>query len=257
MSALDGRTVLVTRPRHQAQDLAEPLEGLGAKVFLLPTIGIAPPEDSAPFDEALRGLAAYDWVVLTSVNGVEAVRARMAELGLSPETLSSRKLAVIGPSTGRALSEAFRAPDLMPSEYVAEAIAEALGDVAGQRFLLARADLARRELAETLRARGAVVDEVPAYRIVRETSDADLPEEVPDFITLTSSEAARATREALMAKGRGEWMSQSTLACIGPITAATVAELGYATPIVAREYTIPGLIDAMLEYTLRPEATHA
>jgi len=212
----------------------------------MPTIGIAPPIDTTVLDDALCNLYRYDWVVLTSVNGVEAVRQRMEDLEIPFGSLMNRKIAVIGPSTARAFAESFRKPDLIPTEYVSEAIGEALGDVNRQRFLLARADLARRDLAALLTDRGAIVDEATAYRIVRETNEVDLPIQAPTYITLTSAEAARATNDTLRQKGRENWMKESAIACIGPITANAVRALGYQPAVVARDYTIPGLIEAML-----------
>lgn len=244
--ALQGKSVLVTRPRHQVRDLAEPLEALGAEVIVMPTIGIAPPEDTTILDDALCNLYRYDWVVLTSVNGVEAVRQRMEDLEIPLGYLMNRKIAVIGPSTAKAFAEHFRKPDLIPAEYVSEAIGEALGDVSGQRFLLARADLARRDLADMLNNGGAKVDEATAYRIVREANEIELPHQAPNYITLTSAEAARATDDKLKQKGRESWMRESAIACIGPITANAVRELGYEPKTIARDYTIPGLIEAML-----------
>lgn len=244
---LQGLTVLVTRPKAQAPGLVRPLEELGAEIFSMPAIEVAPPEDLGQLDSALRRLDQFDWVVLTSVNGVDAVRKRMEEIGVPPEDLKVRKLAVIGPATGAALAAAFRIPDIMPSEYISEAIAEALGDVAGKRFLLARADIARRDLAEILISKGAAVTEVAAYRIVSPTS-SELPERAPDVITLTSSAAARGTRDALASAGYEDWMRKAALICIGPITAATVRELGYEPAVIANEYTIPGLVEALSAY---------
>lgn len=199
---LKGRSVLVTRPEHQAAELVLPLRGLGAEVFVLPAIDIAPPLDLDSFDRALSNLSGYDWVVLTSVNGVEAVRARMEALGIPLSALSSPKVAVIGPATGAAFASAFRTADAMPGEYVSEAIADALGDVRGLRILLARADLARKELAEILTAAGAIVDEVTAYRIVSpQHSSHPLPNSCPDAITLTSSAAARGTERGVDGAG--------------------------------------------------------
>lgn len=244
--ALAGRTILITRPAHQTKDLQEPLEGLGARVLSMPVIEIVEPEDFGPLDEALNGLESFDWVVFTSANGVEAVRARMSHLGLSASVLTSRRLAVIGPATGAALESSFRAADLMPASYVSEAISEALGDVNGQRFLLARADLARKDLSDLLRGAGAVVQDVVVYRIVRPVVDVDLADEAPDIITLTSSSAARATEEALQRAGRGHWMHEAKLVCIGPITAETVTELGYPIGAVADEFTMAGLVQAIV-----------
>ena len=246
MNPLDGKTVLVTRPARQAAGLADPLRALGATVFLLPAIAIAPPEDAAPLDAALRKVARYDWIVATSVNGVEALAARASALGVT-EAVAGRRLAAVGPATAAAMREAFREPDAVPEDFVGEAVAGAMGEVRGLRVLLARADIARPELPTRLREAGAILDDVAAYRIVRPASDAPLPDATPDWIALTSSSAVVGTRDALAARGRGEWMRGSRLACIGPLTAATVREMGYEVAVMAAESTMEGLVAAMVE----------
>ncbi|MGV3618410.1 MAG: uroporphyrinogen-III synthase [Fimbriimonas sp.] len=246
---LAGKTILVTRPAKQAAGLVEPLVAQGATVFTLPAIEIAPPEDPAPFDEALRNLGRYDWIVLTSVNGVDALSGRLTELGLPIHPVLDRRLAVVGPATADAVRRAFREPDLIPTEYVSDAVADAMGPVAGLRFLLPRADIARKELPTILRKRGAVVDDVAAYQIVRPRDETPLPDQAPDMITLTSSSAVYGTRDALAARGKEAWMREARLACIGPITAATVRDLGYEVAVMAEAYTIAGLVDALVKET--------
>jgi uroporphyrinogen-III synthase len=150
----------------------------------------------------------------------------------------------------------FRAPDVVPQDYVSEAIAEALPDVRGLRFLLARADIARRDLAHILRDRGAIVDEVTAYRIVPAEGSINLPSSAPDFITLTSAASARAAFEQLKSKGFEQWMRESSLVTIGPITSAAVRELGLTVAIEADEFTVPGMIAAIVERT-EGQAVHA
>src|ERR1043166_7280283 len=157
MKPLAGKSVLVTRPRAQAASLVADLEALGAQVHQMPVIEIEPPESMEPLDDALQNLSSYDWVVLTSVNGVKAVTKRMQDLSISIDHLATRKLATIGPATADELAKTVRAPDLVPSEYVSEAIAEALirtMPTSKARFLLARADIARKDLAHLLRAQG-------------------------------------------------------------------------------------------------------
>lgn len=249
---LSGKSVLVTRPKHQAEGLAQELERLGATVTQLPVIEIAPLEGTEALDAALARLADYDWLVLTSVNGVAAVRERLTALGIDLTVLGSRKIAAIGPATAASVQEwVGREPDLVPPEYVSESIAETIdwpeASVA-PRFLLARADIARKDLANLLREKGAEVDEVAAYRIVRARSTPELPPQTPDYITLTSSSAARAAYEILKENGRGHWFERSSLACIGPITASTVRELGYVVAVEATQYTVPGLVAAIIEH---------
>jgi len=252
---LEGKRVLVTRPRDQAHDLVDRLERLGAMTIVLPAIAIAPPEDLAPLNRALGALEQYDWVVLTSVNGVRAVKDRLEALGIPSTTLAERRLAVIGPSTAAATEEAFRKPDIVPSEFVSEAIAEALGEVRGQRFLLARADIARKDLAVILRERGADVEEVAAYRIVPSgEADLDPRQPAPDYITLTSSSAVHGTLARLREKGVEGWMRQAELVSIGPITSATIEDLGLRVAVSADEYTIPGLVEALVKHNQREAA---
>lgn len=238
----------------------------------MPAIEIKPPFSFGPLDTALRDLEGYDWVVLTSVNGVKSISIRMAELGIPIEKLSSRKLAAIGPATAAELERVARKPDLVPAEYVSEAIAEAIRELSSagfqpavgapavhgpQRFLLARADIARRDLAHLLRAEGAEVDEIAAYRIVRGKGSADLPDQAPDYITLTSSSAARNAYEMLKEKGLEGWMTSSALVCIGPITSRAVRELGFEVAAEATEYTSAGLIKALTSHAQDFARTHA
>lgn len=246
---LEGKLILVTRPRHQVKDLSEPLEALGAEVAVLAAIAIEPPEDSSPLEEALKRLSEFDWVIFTSANGVESVRQFMSKLEIPKEALTDRRLAVIGPSTGAALAEVFRSADAMPTEFVQEAILECLGDVSGLRFLLPRADLARKELPTLLIERGAVVEDVCAYKIQRSPENIqDLPNRVPDAILLTSSAGVKGTLNNLRSRNLLHWMSDSALICIGPITAETVRSLGFQPAAVAVDYTVSGLLAATESY---------
>ena len=238
---LAGQTILVTRPARQAAGLVEPLEALGATVFLLPAMEIAPPLDPEPLDQALRNVERYDWIVATSVNGVAALAAQGDR-----ERIRDRKLAAVGPATAAAMREAFRAPDAVPEEFTGERIADAMGEVRGLRILLARADLARRELPDRLRAMGAEVDDVVAYRIVRPSGISELPSRCPDGIAFTSSSAVRGTLDTLTDAGKEEWMQTARLACIGPLTAATVRELGYEVAVMPEVYTMEGLVEGIV-----------
>jgi uroporphyrinogen-III synthase len=250
MSVLNGKRVLVTRPRGQARAFADRLSALGAEPMLLPAIEIAPLTNFFELDSALLKLVQFDWVVLTSVNGVEALRSRMAALGVSSEVLSARRLAAIGPATADALASFCRMPDVVPDEYIAEAIFKHLPDVRGKKFLLAQADLARPDLATLLKNAGATVTAVAAYRIINAA-----PESLsgrPDFITLTSSSAAKATLEGLE---RETWLRDTPLVCIGPVTAATVRDMGYAVAATAENYTTDGIIKALVSLvTEEPES---
>ncbi len=252
---LAGRRIAITRPREQAADLAARLEALGARVVSLPAIRIAPIEDPAPLDAAIAQLGAYDWLVFTSVNGVRAFAMRLEATGHAWTERGLARIAAIGPATASALEREGVAVALTPDEYIAEGILDGLGLVAGQRILLARADIARRALAEGLRLRGAEVDEVAAYRTIAEPVAPELIQralldERVDAITFTSSSTAQGLLQGLAAMGRDphEALRGVALAAIGPITAATLRENGLEPALVAEEYTMPGLATALAAY---------
>ncbi len=194
MKPLENKRILITRPRAQAVDLCDKLAALGATPIVFPTIEIAPLEDTSLLDEALRTLDQYQWLIFTSVNGVKAFWDRLNLTGLQDLSGFSGNIAAIGPATAQALEAHGVAVTLIPDEYVAESIVANIGDVRGRRILLPRADIAREALALELRRRGAVVDEIAAYRTLPAKPDpiglAELQRGV-DVITFTSSSTVR------------------------------------------------------------------
>ncbi len=245
---LTGLRVVVTRPESQSEELCSRLRALGAQPVLFPVIAIVPPEAGGPLDKAIARLAGYDWTIFTSVNGVEHFWTRLKTMDVpSPQTNTSPfqgRVAAIGPATAEALRERGVSVDLMPAEYRAEAILDEIGDVAGQRILLPRADIARRALADGLRTKGAQVDEVPAYRTVRaEPSSAAFKtlRAGVDVVTFTSSSTVR----NFVSLTQGLDYGDPLIACIGPVTAATAHELGLRVDVTAEEYTIDGLLEAL------------
>jgi len=243
---LENKRILITRPRAQAADLCDKLTALGAVSIGFPTIEIAPLTDTACLDDAIRQLDQYQWIIFTSVNGVTAFWERLDIVGAN--LLPTQHIAAIGPATAQALESRGITVTLIPDEYVAESIVDNIGDVCGQRILLPRADIAREALAIDLRQRGAVVDEIAAYRTLPAMLDpiglAELRRGV-DVITFTSSSTVR---NFVALVGR-ESLSPSTLiACIGPITASTARELGLHVDIMASEYTMDGLVNALVEH---------
>lgn len=253
---LQGRRIVVTRAREQAGDLAEQLRQLGAEPIELPAISIAPLQDFTLLDAAIARLPEYDWVIFTSVNGVQAVAARMQELGLDINSIASSKLAAIGPATRSGLEKLGCTVSFMPDTYVAEAIVEQIGDVRGRRVLLPRADIARKALADGLRHGGAHVDEVAAYRTVHNDAASELAHVITmgavDAWTFTSSSTVRFTIDSLLRTGMDEQqattlMNKSAIICIGPITAGTARDNGLAVAAVAWEYTIRGLVEALVQ----------
>lgn len=246
---LQDKRVLITRPKEQAEDMAERLRALGAEPILLPTIAILPPEEWQPVDDAIRSLERFHWVVFTSVNGVRTFIGRMGELGVPVSVLAGRKLAAIGAATARVLEQACRAPDVIPNEFLSDALPDALGDVKGLRILLPRADIARKEMAHELRRRGAEVVEVAVYRVQQQIGEAGTQLAglaKPDYITLTSPSTARSLARMLEEAGRTDWLASVPLICIGPVTAEAVRELGYQPARVAEEHTVEGLIRTLV-----------
>ncbi|MGO8688868.1 MAG: uroporphyrinogen-III C-methyltransferase [Thermoguttaceae bacterium] len=245
---LCGVRVLVTRPGEQVHDLRDRLSALGAEVLAQPGIEIGPPPDWAPVDAALGRLDRYDWLVFSSGNGVRYLLDRLLALGGDLRRLGGLKLAAIGPGTAAELAAYHLKADLVPAEYRAEALAESLlhAGAPGTRFLLARADRGRQVLPERLAAAGAAVDQIVVYSTVEAThADAEvlaaLEEGRIDWVTVTSSAIARSLA-ALFGRGLG----RSRLASISPVTSAVLRGLGYQPSAEAAEYTMAGLVAAIV-----------
>lgn len=249
---LAGLRVLVGRARHQASALSAGLKELGAKVIEIPFIEIRPPRSYKPLDTALKRIAEYDWLILTSFNGVDALASRLKHLKIKPESLSAAQVAAIGPSTRDAAEKLGLHVAIVPKQYVAESVVESLrGKVEGKRVLLARAKVARDVIPRELREMGATVDVVDAYEtVVPKASQQEIrslmkdPELRPDIVTFTSSSTVRNFFQLCGADTPVREGVQ--FASIGPITSATLCELGMPVHIEAREFTIPGLVQAIV-----------
>ena len=257
---LAGCRVLVSRARKQAGALSSQLRELGCGVIEIPFIEIRKPSSYKPLDTALRNLAGYDWLILTSVNGVEALFARLGRLKLNRGALSHLKIAAIGPATKKAIEAHDVHVQVTPKEYVAESVVSALHRrVKGKRILLVRAKVARDVIPRELRKAGASVDVIEAYETVApESSRKRLQAALtsarrPHAITFTSSSTVknfvgllglRAARAALKKSGPERGIHSAS---IGPVTSATLRELGLPVDIEAREYTIPGLVAALTQ----------
>jgi uroporphyrinogen-III synthase len=250
---LSGLRILVGRARHQASALSAGLKELGAEVIEIPFIEIRPPRSYKPLDSALKRIAEYDWLILTSVNGVHAVASRLKHLKIKPAALSSVQVAAIGPSTRDAAEKLGLTVSIVPKQYVAESVVDSLrGKVEGKRVLLARAKVARDVIPRELRNMGAKVDVVEAYEtMVPASSQKKIralmknPKLRPDVITFTSSSTVRNFVRlcgADIPAGDGV-----RFASIGPITSATLREFGLPVHIEAREFTIPALMQAIVK----------
>ncbi|HLE28556.1 MAG TPA: uroporphyrinogen-III synthase [Anaerolineales bacterium] len=268
-SPLLGKRILVTRPRAQAAELCDQLGALGAQPVLFPTIEIAPMDDYTALDNAIRALSHYHWVIFTSVNGVATFWERLDLVGAG---FIPAQLAAIGPATARALEGRGVRPNLIPDEYVAEAILDKIGEVSGRWILMPRADIAREALASELSRRGAVVHEIAAYRTLPAAPDphglAELRRGV-DAITFTSSSTVR--NFVRLVSGGDKYvdaanirrtgrdgvpmpsLNRAAIACIGPVTAQTAREAGLPVDVMAREYTMDGLVAALAAYFSQPE----
>ncbi|HXF70541.1 MAG TPA: uroporphyrinogen-III synthase [Thermoflexus sp.] len=247
---LEGCRVLITRPRRAAEELADRLRSLGAIPLLLPVIEIQPPLDPQPLEEAVRQASTFDWILFTSANGVHAFMARLQAAGSSPPDLARVRIGAIGPATARALRGYGLRVDFLPTVYLSEAIADELGDVTGRRILLPRADIARRALAERLRARGAEVVEVTAYRVTMGGDPESLRTALqprPHRVALTSPSTARALAGLLEQLGESVPPADLPAVCIGPVTASEAMALGFPIVAIAREHSQEGLIRALIE----------
>jgi uroporphyrinogen III methyltransferase/synthase len=249
---LFGKRVLVTRSRHQASVLSKLLAEHGAEPIEMPVIAMEEISDNEELGEAIRGLSNYEWVVLTSANGVEAFFNRVMALGMDAREFKGVKLCAVGPATAAALEEHGLRADYVPPVYTVEGIINGFGsmDIQDARVLIPRAEMVDERLVERLTDMGAKVEQISAYRVVPVTDDASiakgrqmLSEGKIDIVTFCSSSTVRNLVSVL---GGGEVLKPTTVACIGPVTAATAAELGLRVDIVAEESTAPGLVEAML-----------
>jgi uroporphyrinogen-III synthase len=248
----------VGRARHQASALSRELRKLGATVLEIPFIEIREPRSFRPLDAALQNLAGYDWLILTSVNGVEAMWERLRKLRLTKRNLQYLRIAAIGPATKKAIEQRGGKVDVVPKEYVAESVVRSLRRrVKGKRVLLVRAKVARDVIPTKLRKAGALVDVVEAYEtVVPQLSRARLrkvlanPQRRPHVITFTSSSTAK-NFVTLLGKQRPGF-DNVLFASIGPVTSTTLREMGLPVDIETKEYTIPGLVEAIVTRTTSP-----
>jgi uroporphyrinogen-III synthase len=257
MKPLAGRKILITRARHQAQSLASALEEKGATVVAIPAIEIIPPDSYDAFNAALWNAKKYQWLVVTSANGAEVLAERLAALKLPTAVVDTLKIAAIGPATARALGGIGLHVDEVPRQAIAESLVESLRDqVSGKKVLLVRAKVARDVLPEELRNAGANVDVVDAYQTVVPVTSADdvrllfaAPSRVPDVVTFTSSSTVTNFFRLLHEANVPGWPTAMAAASIGPITSQTLRRHGIEPAVEAREYTIPGVVEALCRWS--------
>jgi uroporphyrinogen-III synthase/siroheme synthase len=248
---LFGKRVLVTRATDQASQLSRLLREFGAEPIELPAIQIVPPEDFSALDAAVERLGHYDWVIFTSVNGVAAFFERVAAAGKDTRIFGRSRIAANGTATANCLGEHGLRADFVPDRFVAEEVVAGLVErgIAGKRALLPRAEHARDVLPDGLRAAGADVDVVVAYRTQPATPSPGALHRVEqgevDIVTFASSSTVRNLVSLL--GGRIDLLERAFIACLGPITAQTARDIGLRVDLVAQEYSVPGLVSALVD----------
>jgi uroporphyrinogen-III synthase len=244
MNAIQGKQVVVTRARHQAEELARPLRELGAQVVLLPTIEIVPPSDTGPLQEAVAGIDDYDWIIFGSANAVSSLASCISDI-----TRPRARIAAIGDATRSAVEQLGWQVDVVPERFVAESLVEAMPEhqLRGSRILLPSAAVTRGAIPQALSERGATVDVVETYR---NTVPAELPAQAHelfgsnsfrDWVTFASSSAV----SNLVACVGPEALRCARLASIGPITSATIRGYGLTVLAEPAEHTVPALVESM------------
>jgi uroporphyrinogen-III synthase len=258
---LAGWRILVSRARDQAGALSEGLRALGAQVYEVPFIEIRPPRSFKCLDESLKLVAEYEWLILTSANGARAMFDRMAHLNIPRRVLAHLNIVAIGPATRAAIEREGLKVAVTPKEYVAESIVEALCDkVRGKRVLLCRAKIARDVIPRELRHMGAFLDVVEAYEtVLPQASRIELravlrdPQRRPHAITFTSASTVHNYVSLLgIRSGRSHLVQGVLNASIGPATSEALRQYQLSVDVQPAQYTIPGLIQALVQRAERP-----
>ena len=255
---LFGRRIIVTRSREQAGELIEMLEDRGAEAIAAPTIRIAAPDDAAPLDAAVGVVNRFDWIVFTSANSVDSFMARVLAQG-DVRDLKGVRIATVGPSTASRLNRYGIRVDLTPGEYRADGLTEALEaitPVRGSKVLLPRADIGREVIADDLRRAGAEVTDVVAYRTTLAQGERDGDRDVYrmlldgeiDAITFTSASTVRNFAQIHGEEQAADLLRDVVVACIGPVTAEAAHQLGIPATLIPERYTIPDLVDTLVEH---------
>jgi uroporphyrinogen III methyltransferase/synthase len=256
---LAGKRIVVTRARSQARALAQQIEELGGEVIEFSTIEIHPPEDFYAFDAAVAQIESYDWLMFTSVNAIAPFLSRLQQAGKTVKMLEQLDVGAIGPETAKELAANGISCCLVPQRYQAEGILDEVTPdlMRGKRVLIPRAAEAREVLPDTLRKWGAGVDVVVAYRTAVPVTDVEplakrIRRREVEVITFTSSSTVKNFVRLFNRRKLAHIVNGSAIACIGPVTAYTVEQLGGHAAIVATEFTIPGLVSAIVDHFESP-----
>ncbi|HLB25978.1 MAG TPA: uroporphyrinogen-III synthase [Nitrospirota bacterium] len=250
---LSGIRVVVTRAKGQSGGFAGMLKDAGAEVVEFPTIETVPPESWDALDAAIEKVSGFDFVIFTSVNAICFLLGRMAELGRDASALKIPKLVAVGPKTAAALESKGLKADIVPAEFKAEGVVEALTPygVRGRKALYPRAEAARDVLPASLREMGAQVEAPVAYRTVSPEVDKGFLDKIFDgretVLTFTSSSTVKNFIEVAGERAK-RCLDKMTVACIGPVTARTCEEAGLPVSVVPAEYTVDALFLALTEH---------
>ncbi|MFV2044426.1 MAG: uroporphyrinogen-III synthase [Anaerolineales bacterium] len=252
-SSLNSRRIVVTRPETQSASLIEALRQRGAVPIPFPVIRIEPLADVPGLERALCNLAGYDWLVFTSVNGVQILWEWLRRLNISPQTVLEQDVAAIGPATADELRARGVSTIFVPEDYVGEALGEGIPQAAGKRILLPRAAGSRPALARILTGRGAEVDEFALYRAIQAEATPETLAQLTagvDAITFTSPSTVRHFTTILTSAFLNplDLPGAPVAACIGPITAEAAEQAGYLTEVVAETYNVEGLLKALVQF---------
>ncbi len=264
---LFGRRILVTRPREQAAELVDRLTALGAESIEVPMIRIDPPDDPGPLQRAAERPQAFDVIVFSSTNAVDAFMTRFLDGSRDLRALHGPLICAVGTGTARRLQRHAVNADVVPDEFRAEAVAAVLArhsPLEGRRVLLPRSHIGRDVIAEQLRSAGAIVTEVIAYRTVLDETPAPegpdvygmLLDKRIDMVTFTSASAVRNFVKVYGADQAADLLSHTVVAAIGPVTADAAVELGIAVTVQPTTYTVPALVDAIVAHFASQNATN-
>ena len=248
---LDGKRIVLCRPRAQAGDFEAHVRSLGGEPVLAAAIAVVPPETWTVVDAALRRIETYDAITFTSANAVQALTERADMIGVDRDTIRSRRLAAVGPATSAAVGAALRAPDVVPTTHTAESLAREFSDARNSRVLFPCGDLAVDALPSGLRERGAYVDEVVVYRTVPGDGIAAIVAELRagtvDALLFTSASAVRFVAGAV-ADAVDAWPGGVVTACIGPTTADAARAAGFEPDVIAESASQNDLVDGVARW---------
>ncbi len=261
---LFGKNIVVTRTREQSFKLTDKIRMLGGQPILFPTITIEDPDDFGALDHAIKTIDKYHWMIFTSVNAVERFIRRFIQLTNDIREMKGPKIAAIGPATASALAQRAIRVDITPESFVAEGLIETFRKVSihGCRILIPRAQEARDILPNSLTEAGAFVDVVPVYK-TEKPANVDVASILEMFnnktihaVTFTSSSTVSHFVNILGSRGIGNLLKDVAIASIGPVTTETARNLGLDVTVEAKQYTIEGLVSALVDYYLSPKSTN-